>query len=144
MHAEPARTTSNNPLHLGPNFFGRIGSNNPHLSDSDRSEWYFQFVFDPPLRPFRRFNPPLMSLQIPPLLPTPPLLSLAPEPLVPSPSISSASPRLALAIPRPTSHYRRSNDKDVLCKVLETEKDALCKILEKSLLAYLCVSIPLI
>ena len=77
---------------------------------------------------------------------SPPNLSspLAPDPLVPSPSISSASPRLALAIPRHPSHYRRSNDKDVLCKILETEKDALCKILEKSLLAYLCVSIPLI
>ena len=68
---------------------------------------------------FRRSSLPLPFSSL--LLPTHPLFPLAPDPLVPSPSISSASPRLALAIPRHPSHYRRSNDKDVLCKILETE-----------------------
>jgi len=80
---------------------------------------------------FRRCSLPLpfsssTHLSSPPLPSSP----LAPDPLVPSPSISSASPRLALTLPRHPSYYRRSNDKDVLCNILETEKDVLCKILE--------------
>ena len=72
---------------------------------------------------FRRSSLPLpLFLQCSPLLPTPPLSPLAPYPLVLSPSISSASPRLALALPRHPSYYRRSNKKDVLCKILETKR----------------------
>ena len=116
--------------HLVPNSFGRIGSSNPHLSDSDWSEWYFPFVLDPPLGPFRRFNPPHMSLQIPPLLtpstPFPPVLTSPPHPspFPPSPHTrwSSLPPSRQLPLALPSATLAAPPTADGLTKKMSSVK----------------------